>query len=73
MIVMAKRKSLADDLGIVVPEKQTAPPLSVRLAKDDLRKLGLLAARLKVGSSTMARLIVEKFIKEHDPDERGGK
>ena len=65
---MAKRKKATDDLGIVLPEKQTAPPLSIRFAKSDLRKLAVLGDRLKVGPSTMARLIVEKFIKEHDPD-----
>ena len=68
---MAKGKQRnADDLGIVAPQKKAALPLSVRLSDDDMRKLGLLGQRLKVGPSTMARLIVEKFIKEHDPDER---
>lgn len=68
---MTNRKQRnADDLGIVVPQKRTALPLSIRLSDDDVRKLGLLGQRLKVGPSTMARLIVEKFIKEHDPDER---
>ncbi len=70
---MVKRTKLEDDLGIVVPERQTVMPLSVRLTKDDLRKLGVLGDRLKVGPSTMARLIVEKFIKEHDPDAKRGK
>ena len=66
---MAKGKQRnADDLGIIVPQKKAALPLSVRLADDDMRKLGVLGRRLKVGPSTMARLIVEKFIKEHDPD-----
>jgi len=65
---MATRKRPEDNMGIVLPEKQTARPLSVRLTKDDLRKLSALGRRLKVGPSTMARLIVEKFIKEHDPD-----
>jgi hypothetical protein len=65
---MANRKTAAEQWGIVIPENQSAPPLSVRFSKDDLRKLGLLAKRLKVGPSSMARLIVEKFIKEHDPD-----
>ena len=67
---MAKRKkSAGEELGIVLPEKQTALPLSVRLSRNDLRKLGLLAERLKVGRSTMARLIVEKFIRQHDPED----
>lgn len=65
-----RRRNAADDLGIVAPTKKAALPLSVRLSDDDIRKLGLLGQRLKVGPSTMARLIVEKFIKEHDPDER---
>jgi hypothetical protein len=67
---MARKPTKAErELGIVVPEKkQTEKPLSLRLKKDDIRKLYLLAERLKVGPSTMARLIVEKFIKQHDPD-----
>jgi hypothetical protein len=66
---MAKdRQRNADDLGIVAPRKKADVPLSVRLTNDDLRKLAKLGRRLKVGRSTMARLIVEKFIKEHDPD-----
>jgi len=65
---MPRRAKVEDDLGIVVPEKQTVSPLSVRLTKDDLRKLAALGKRLKIGPSTMARLIVEKFIKQHDPD-----
>jgi len=65
---MPRRTKSEDDLGIVVPEKQTVSPLSVRLTKDDLRKLAALGRRLKIGRSTMARLIVEKFIKEHDPE-----
>ena len=64
-----KRKSPTDDLGIVLPVRVPAPrPLSVRLNHENLRKLTALADRLKVGPSTMARLIVEKFIAEHDPD-----
>jgi hypothetical protein len=70
---MAKGKQRnADDLGIVAPEKKAALPLSVRLSENDLRKLAKLGRRLKVGPSTMARLIVEKFIKEHDPEEAKG-
>jgi hypothetical protein len=66
---MAKdgRKGL-DDLGIVAPLKKAALPLSVRMTDDALRKLGKLGKRLKIGPSTMARLILEKFIKEHDPE-----
>jgi hypothetical protein len=60
---MPRRSKAEDDLGIVLPEKQTGMPLSVRLTKDDLRKLAALGDRLKVGPSTMARLILEKFIK----------
>ena len=69
---MARHRNAAEELGIELPERQSAPPLSVRFSKDDLRKLTALGARLKVGPSTMARLIVEKFIKQHDPDRKGG-
>jgi len=69
---MAKRRNAAEELGIEVPDTQSAPPLSVRFSKTDLRKLTALGERLKVGPSTMARLIVEKFIKQHDPDRKGG-
>jgi hypothetical protein len=65
---VAKKARLEDDLGIVVPQRTAVQPMSVRLTETDLRKLGALAQRLKVGPSTLARLIVEKFIKEHDPD-----
>ena len=70
---MAKGKQRnVDDLGIVAPEKKAALPLSVRLSDNDLRKLTKLGRRLKIGPSTMARLIVEKFIKEHDPEKARG-
>jgi hypothetical protein len=66
---MAKGKQRnMGDLGIVAPEKKAELPLSVRLSERNLRKLAKLGRHLKVGPSTMARLIVEKFIKEHDPD-----
>jgi hypothetical protein len=66
---MARKPTRAErDLGIVVPDRHTEKPMSLRLKKDDMRKLLLLADRLKVGPSTMVRLIVEKFIKQHDPD-----
>jgi hypothetical protein len=57
-----------DDLGIVAPEKVKAELITFRLKGVEARKLGKLAKRLKVGRSSMARLIVEKFIKEHDPE-----
>jgi hypothetical protein len=56
------------DLGIVVPEKVKAEVVTFRLKGVEARKLRTLAKRLKVGQSAMARLIVEKFIKEHDPE-----
>lgn len=65
-----KHRNLGD-LGIIAPEKKAAIPLSVRLSDKDMRKLSKLGRRLKVGPSTMARLIVEKFIKEHDPEAPG--
>jgi hypothetical protein len=69
---MAKRKSPAEEWGIELPQPQSIPPISVRLSKDDLRKLTLLGEKVDVGPSTMARLIIEKFIKEHDPDQKKG-
>lgn len=51
-----------------MPESQTVPPLSIRLLKDDMRKLTVLGERLEIGPSSMARLTIEKFIKQHDPD-----
>jgi hypothetical protein len=63
-----KLRNAAQALGIELPENQTVPPLSVRLLKDDLRKLTVLGERIEIGPSSMARLIIEKFIKQHDPD-----
>jgi hypothetical protein len=62
------KKTRDDDLGIEAPPKREGRPLSVRFSLENVRKLEALGKRLKVGPSTMARLIVEKFIKEHDPD-----
>lgn len=70
---MAKRKSPAEEWGIQLPQPQSIPPISVRLSKDDLRKLTMLGDKVDVGPSTMARLIIEKFIKEHDPERKGGR
>ncbi len=70
---MAKRKSPAEEWGIELPQPQSIPPISVRLSKEDLRKLTMLGDKVDVGPSTMARLIIEKFIKEHDPERKGGR
>jgi hypothetical protein len=64
---MAKRTQ-DDDLGLVVPEDVRAAQINFRLSGVDARKLDTLAKRLKVGRSKMVRLIVEKFIAEHDPE-----
>jgi hypothetical protein len=68
---MGKHQRQDDDLGIVAPKKGRGELLSVRLSTDNMRKLEALGKRLDVGRSTMARLILEKFIAEHDPDQRG--
>jgi hypothetical protein len=68
MVKARRKRGTGDDLGIDVPVRRAAVPLSVRIADDDLRKLTKLGDRVGVGPSTMARLILEKFIKEHDPD-----
>ncbi len=67
------KRTAASDLGLVVPETFKAAQINFRLAGVDVRKLDVLAKRLKVGRSKMTRLIVEKFIAEHDPEtkERG--
>lgn len=71
-ILMATRKKEdVSDLGIVVPDRLAtlkAEHISVRLSGINARKLGALAKRLKIGKSAIARLILEKFIAEHDPD-----
>jgi hypothetical protein len=68
---MKADKRLAAELGIDL-KKRKDTLLSVRVADDDARKLGVLAQKLGVrGRSTMARIIIEKFIAEHDPDRRG--
>jgi len=70
---MTKRKNPAEEWGIELPQPQSIPPISVRLSKDALRKLTLLGEKVDVGPSTMARLIIEKFVKEHDPERIGGR
>src|SRR5579863_7510944 len=69
LVRMAKRTK-DDDLGLVVPEDVRAAQINFRLSGVDARKLDTLAKRLKVGRSKMVRLIVEKFIAEHDPEKR---
>jgi hypothetical protein len=60
------------ELGITPPSASKATLLSVRLANSDADKLRLLAKQLGVrGRSTMARLIIEKFVAEHDPTVKG--
>jgi metal-responsive CopG/Arc/MetJ family transcriptional regulator len=69
---MTKRRNALADLGIVLPQKSKDTLLSVRLTTDDASKLEALAKKLGVrGRSTMARLILEKFIAEHAPDRKG--
>jgi len=64
---MAKR-TVRDSMGLALPEKLPAIAINFRLSGVDGRKLDTLAKRLKIGRSKMARLIVEKFIAQHDPD-----
>ncbi len=66
---MPKRTD-GDNLGLVVPEDVRAAQINFRLSGVDARKLDTLAKRLKVGRSKMVRLIVEKFIAEHDPEKK---
>jgi hypothetical protein len=65
---MTMKRRRKDDLGIVLPPRKEARALSVRMSLPNLHKLEKLAKRLDIGPSTMARLILEKFIEEHDPD-----
>ena len=65
------KKRAPDDMGLVLPKRGSGDMISVRLSPDNARKLGVLSKRLDVGRSTMARLILEKFIAEHDPDRKG--
>ena len=64
---MSKRAKV-DTMGLAVPERLPAIAINFRLKGGEGRKLDELAKRLKVGRSKMARLIVEKFIADHDPD-----
>jgi hypothetical protein len=64
---MAKQRNA---FGLTVPEHLPAVILTFRLTGVNARKLAKLGKELKVGRSKMARLIIEKFIEEHDP-ERG--
>ena len=70
---MARQKSPLEEWGIELPEKQSVQPLSIRLSADYMRKLIALGEKVDVGPSTMGRLILEKFIKEHDPERKGGR
>jgi hypothetical protein len=69
---MTRNTKAENDLGLVPRRPSRAEIFSVRLSGEDARKLSTLAKRLKVGRSAMARLILEKFIKDHDP-EKGAK
>ena len=62
---MAKQRNA---FGLTVPEHLPAVVLTFRLSGVNARKLEKLGKELKVGRSKMARLIVEKFINEHDPE-----
>lgn len=69
---MAKRsKDTLSDLGLVVPEVLRAAQINFRLSGVDVRKLDALAKQANVGRSKLARLIVEKFIADHDPERKG--
>jgi hypothetical protein len=72
MSVVKSYKGLAGELGIETPRGSRDTALSIRLTDADARKLDLLAKKLGVrGRSTMARLILEKFISDHVPERRG--
>lgn len=57
-------------LGLEIPEALKASQISFRLSGLDMRKLDALAKQAKVGRSKLVRLIVEKFIAEHDPERK---
>jgi hypothetical protein len=68
MLSMSTNKKLADALGIEPPRGAKDTAVSIRMNEEDALKLDLLAKQLGVrGRSTVARLILEKFIAEHDP------
>jgi metal-responsive CopG/Arc/MetJ family transcriptional regulator len=53
-------------LGIRAPESTKDAIITVRLTEADAEKLDALVAKLGVrGRSTLARLILERFIAEH--------
>jgi hypothetical protein len=54
--------------GLTIPEHLPAVVVTFRLSGVNARKLLKLGKALEVGRSKMARLIVEKFIEEHDPE-----
>lgn len=60
-----------DDMGLNLAGRPPAVIVTFRLLGPDAAKLDVLGKRLKMGRSKMARLIVEKFLAEHDPDRKG--
>lgn len=62
-----KRKRDAS-LGLEIPQKANGEVITFRLRGVYVKKLKKLSKRLKVGHSSMARLIIEKFLKDNDPD-----
>jgi hypothetical protein len=64
-------RSPKNDLGIVAPPRGKGELISIRLQPHLARKLEVFAKQIGVGRSTMGRLILEKFIAEHDPDRKG--
>jgi hypothetical protein len=63
-----RKKDGLSELGLSVPEVLPASQISFRLSGIDMRRLDALAKQAGVGRSKLARLIIEKFIGEHDPE-----
>lgn len=65
-----KKKALPT-LGLQLPDAAKSTIVTFRLSEDDVRKLDELGKPLKLGRSSIARLIVEKFIAENAAATKG--
>ena len=65
-----RKKDGLEELGLTLQGSPKPSQISFRLKGTEMRKLDALAKQAKVGRSKLVRLIVEKFIAEHDPERK---
>lgn len=66
-MVRGIRNAVNADPEALAPSAWREVRMSIRLHKADVDILRVLAKRANVGPSTMARLVVERYIADHAP------